>query len=318
MRYERGLSEDARRCEALLRDLCGNESKREIFVLVSAVREQVPAELVGSSDGLPKEVLLGRLSKRMQDNLGIGGGLARWGVESWALALGIMQAEETVFPFECPACGATGRMRSKLAGQMGKCPWCQAAIQVSDDCKSVRLIDGSPQRRSDPLQSVCPASQDSEKERFADELSATNQDLFRQALRRVLADGVITAEEQAEVQELRKRMGVSSEIASRILAEVRSEIPSKRLPTSARQTPSATRKLRSSSTRTAPLASHSPPRPATVPRARPISVSLFALGIVGVLLVASVCLWLLSAKNNRTAPSEATIALAKNNRTAPV
>jgi len=239
LRYGTGLSHDARRCDALLRDLCGGDQyKREIFALVSAVREQVPADLLNFSDGLPKEVLLNRLSKRTHDNLGITEELARWGVESWALALGIVQAEEVTFPFQCPACGTTGRIRSKLAGQKRRCPRCRVAIQVSDDCKTIRLIDASPQQAAHPPQTVySPASQGTENDPFADELSATTQDLFRQALRRLLAGGVITDDARAEVQELRKKMGVSSETARSILAEVRAGILSIGSPTSAIQTP---------------------------------------------------------------------------------
>ena len=94
LRYGADLGKDARRCEALLRDLCGGDQyKREIFALVSAVREQVPADLLNFSDGLPKEVLLNRLSKRMQDNLGVAKNLANWAVGSWAIALGVISVE---------------------------------------------------------------------------------------------------------------------------------------------------------------------------------------------------------------------------------
>ena len=43
--YGLGICDDARRVEALLRDLSG-EHRREIFVLAGAVREGVPAELL--------------------------------------------------------------------------------------------------------------------------------------------------------------------------------------------------------------------------------------------------------------------------------
>jgi TPR repeat protein len=93
-RYGRDVAGDPRRCEALLRDVCP-QHKREIFVLVSAVKESVPAELLGSASGMPQEVLLSRLSKRLHDNLGLDEALTRWAVESWACALGIISTEET-------------------------------------------------------------------------------------------------------------------------------------------------------------------------------------------------------------------------------
>jgi hypothetical protein len=90
VRYGSSLSHDPRRCEALLRDMCGDQHKRQIFVLVSAVREQVPSDLISSAATSPIKVQLERLSKRMHDNLGITYDLANWGVESWALALGVL------------------------------------------------------------------------------------------------------------------------------------------------------------------------------------------------------------------------------------
>ncbi len=41
---QRNILDDPRLCEALLRDLCG-EHKREIFVLVAALKERVAADL---------------------------------------------------------------------------------------------------------------------------------------------------------------------------------------------------------------------------------------------------------------------------------
>lgn len=85
--YGRALCDDPRRCEALLRDLCGTH-RREIHVLVSALRERVAADLLAASEGVPREVLWARLTQRLQDNLGLTEDLARWAVDSWALALG--------------------------------------------------------------------------------------------------------------------------------------------------------------------------------------------------------------------------------------
>jgi tetratricopeptide (TPR) repeat protein len=209
--------------------MCGDQFKREVFVLVSAVREQVPSELVSSSSGVPKEVVLARLSKRLHGNLGIAEELARWGVESWALALGILQVEEKTFPFKCPSCGASGKMGSSFAGKRVKCPKCRVKVQISDDCMVVRLIDGGHVQKSvtSRAENHPLASHASDSDPFAEELSATTKDMFRQALRRVLADGVITEEGRAEIQHLRRRMGIPHEEARGILAEIKTEISSR-------------------------------------------------------------------------------------------
>jgi hypothetical protein len=80
------ICDDARRCEALLRDLCG-EHRREINVLVAALKERIPIDLLSASDGIPKELLLSRFTVRLHENQGVTEELARWAVESWALAL---------------------------------------------------------------------------------------------------------------------------------------------------------------------------------------------------------------------------------------
>ncbi len=88
--YGHSLGDDPRRTEALLRDFC-SEYKREIFVLVSALREQVADDLLASQDSMPYEVLLAQLTRRLQDNLALAEDAARWAVESWALALEVIE-----------------------------------------------------------------------------------------------------------------------------------------------------------------------------------------------------------------------------------
>ena len=133
-RFGREFWENPKRCEALLRDFCP-QHKRELFVLVSAAKESMPAELFGSASGIPKEVLLSRLAKRLHDDLGIDEDFARWAVESWALALGVVIAKESRIPFKCQECGAAGTAASRLAGQELQCPKCKATIRVSGDVR---------------------------------------------------------------------------------------------------------------------------------------------------------------------------------------
>lgn len=89
IQFGRGLIDEPRRLEGLLNDLCG-EYKREIFVLVNAVKAKVPEDLLVSRGNLPQEVLLVRLTNRLVDKLALSDEAAQWAVESWALALGII------------------------------------------------------------------------------------------------------------------------------------------------------------------------------------------------------------------------------------
>jgi formylglycine-generating enzyme required for sulfatase activity len=95
-RYGHALSEEPSRCEAMLRDLCG-QHKREVFILVSALKQRVAADLLGGNGGLPAPLLLGRLSKRLEDELALTSEAAQWAVETWAMALGVI-AGPMLFP----------------------------------------------------------------------------------------------------------------------------------------------------------------------------------------------------------------------------
>jgi len=85
--YGRSLCDEPKCCEEMLWDLCP-EYKREVNVLVSALKENVAAELItATADVFLKELLLKRLTQRLYDNLGIAEKFAQWSVESWILAL---------------------------------------------------------------------------------------------------------------------------------------------------------------------------------------------------------------------------------------
>src|SRR5262249_52459142 len=90
------VCEDPRKFEALLKDSCGphGEYRREVFVLIVALKERVVSDLLSSEDKIPKELLLGRLIKRLQDNSAIDERASQWAVMSWALALGKVSKQE--------------------------------------------------------------------------------------------------------------------------------------------------------------------------------------------------------------------------------
>src|SRR5215510_13255519 len=91
--YGHTVLDDPGRCEGLLRDVCG-QYRREITVLVSALKEGVGTELLTASEGVPIEVLLARQTQRLQDDLGLTADAGRWAVESWALALGRLSPKQ--------------------------------------------------------------------------------------------------------------------------------------------------------------------------------------------------------------------------------
>lgn len=92
-RYGVGLCSDARRCEGLLRDLCGAH-RREINILVSALEERIPLDLLAARSTTPRVLLRARLAKRLEDQLALTEDAARWAVDSWALALGVVTDAE--------------------------------------------------------------------------------------------------------------------------------------------------------------------------------------------------------------------------------
>nr|MBA2737763.1 hypothetical protein [Pyrinomonadaceae bacterium] len=88
-KYGIDLCSDARRCEGLLKDLCG-EYRREINVLTSALEERIPLDLLASGKTMPRELLLTKLAGRLEDNLGLTKEASYWAVDSWALARGVV------------------------------------------------------------------------------------------------------------------------------------------------------------------------------------------------------------------------------------
>ena len=86
--YGRLLGEDARRCEALLKDFCPN-ARAEVHLLVIAARAAVPKQLLSSSAGSSRELLAARLARSLEEDYAVTAEAARWAVECWAQALGI-------------------------------------------------------------------------------------------------------------------------------------------------------------------------------------------------------------------------------------
>ncbi len=64
IQYGRSLCDDPRRCEALLRDYCG-QYRKEVSVLVNALRENIPTDLLSSQSSSMPSVTVARLTKRL-------------------------------------------------------------------------------------------------------------------------------------------------------------------------------------------------------------------------------------------------------------
>jgi formylglycine-generating enzyme required for sulfatase activity len=88
--FGRTVCDDSRRCEAILRDLCP-EHKRETHLLIAALKEQVVADLLRAPATVPIPLQINQLAQRLHDNLGIAEHFALWAVESWAVALELIQ-----------------------------------------------------------------------------------------------------------------------------------------------------------------------------------------------------------------------------------
>lgn len=84
--YGPDLVHDPRRTESLLNDLCG-QHRREIFVLVNAQKQRVPAELLSAPAWMPRQATWARLSRQLQDKLALTEDAADWAVAAWAGAL---------------------------------------------------------------------------------------------------------------------------------------------------------------------------------------------------------------------------------------
>ena len=81
---------DLNQCESSLRELCP-EYPREINLLISALKQNVMAELLAVSEDTPKNAILSKLAQRLYNNLGMAPEEAQWAVASWALALGVIE-----------------------------------------------------------------------------------------------------------------------------------------------------------------------------------------------------------------------------------
>lgn len=92
-KHGRAICDSPKRLEALLRDLCGAD-RREVNILVGAMEERVAADLLRAGASVPREVMLAQLIARLENDLAYTQEAARWAVDSWAVALGVLSEAE--------------------------------------------------------------------------------------------------------------------------------------------------------------------------------------------------------------------------------
>ena len=98
--YGRELCAQPKRLEPLLRNACP-EQRREINILLGAYKEHVAEELLAEEETpLDNEIFI-RLAAQVRLHLGVSERDAKWAVESWAIALGLL-AEDAAIDYTQP------------------------------------------------------------------------------------------------------------------------------------------------------------------------------------------------------------------------
>jgi outer membrane lipoprotein SlyB len=92
-RYGLGLLDQSNRLKSLLQDEVPG-SKREISVLMLALDERVPQDLMRVQSGEPLQSLRPRLAKRLADEKALDRKASNWAVSTWAQGLGVATAQD--------------------------------------------------------------------------------------------------------------------------------------------------------------------------------------------------------------------------------
>ena len=86
--YEHTVLQNSRKVESLFKDLCYEpEYKREVYVLLLALKENIPSELINNQP--VNDMLIMRLIKKLDDAYFIPAQQAQAAIETWAKALNI-------------------------------------------------------------------------------------------------------------------------------------------------------------------------------------------------------------------------------------
>ena len=88
--YGQVIITEPKRCKGMLSDLAP-QHRLEINLLIAALEQKVAQELLKPTALIPVAMQLDRLAQRLHDTVGIKEDFAYWAVESWALALNVIQ-----------------------------------------------------------------------------------------------------------------------------------------------------------------------------------------------------------------------------------
>lgn len=88
--YGQVIITEPKRCKGMLSDLAPHH-RLEINLLIAALEQKVAQELLKPAALIPVAMQLDRLAQRLHDTVGIKEDFAYWAVESWALALNVIQ-----------------------------------------------------------------------------------------------------------------------------------------------------------------------------------------------------------------------------------
>ena len=91
--HGRALVGEPRRCRGLLQDHLAGTCKREVTALLTALEHGIAKALMEGAESSSAELLLGRLTQHLLDQVPFDAAAAFWAVESWALALGVLTAQ---------------------------------------------------------------------------------------------------------------------------------------------------------------------------------------------------------------------------------
>ena len=146
--YGPSIAEDVRRCEGLLRDLCAGH-KTETNILVIALKNRVPVDLLSASSTVPTAVLIPRLTKHLQESFGLAEESARWAVESWAFALGV-PIPPTVFRPEPP-----GEEEARQSVEARARQWFDRGVAAADVDEQLRFYNEAIRLKPDYAYAFC-------------------------------------------------------------------------------------------------------------------------------------------------------------------
>jgi parallel beta-helix repeat protein len=146
-KHGQGIWEDPSRCEGMLRDLCP-ACQREIFLLLAAVRQHIPEDLLAIRQGVSLPQQLRTLTRRLTENLGLSEEAAAWTIRSWGLALGILTSEQAVLQLQGERRASPGK---KSPTEKASLPWPESLVVSLDGKGHYRSIQEAIDRATPPI-----------------------------------------------------------------------------------------------------------------------------------------------------------------------